>query len=130
LRAGRCILFMEAVHQMFLTYTDGSRTEAFLLARTENKIRVAIPGSDDPLELTDIRGTWVTEDCEPVRVEFAWQGKTREQVITEADCICSHDLAARLIHLLWNGDEEDASQAEQSILPANIESLAPVSFRN
>jgi hypothetical protein len=115
---------------MFLTYANGSRTEAFLLARTENKIRVAIPGSDDPLELTDIRGTWVTEDCEPVRVEFAWEKKTREQILTEADCICSHDLAARLIHLLWNGDEEDTTQSKQTILPGNIESLAPVSFRN
>ena len=115
---------------MFLTYANGSRTEAFLLARTENKIRVAIPGSDDPLELTDIRGTWVTEDCEPVCVEFAWEKKTREQILTEADCICSHDLAARLIHLLWNGDEDDASQSNQTILPGNIESLAPVSFRN
>jgi hypothetical protein len=73
---------------MVLIYGDGSRTEAFLLARTENKIRVAIPGSDDPLELTDVRGTWVSEDCEPVRVEFAWQGRTREQVLTEADCLC------------------------------------------
>jgi len=115
---------------MFLTYTDGSRTEAFLLARTENKIRVVIPGSDDPLELTDIRGTWVTEDCEPVRVEFAWERKTREQILTEADCICSHDLAARLIHLLWNGDEEDASQPKQTAMPGNIESLVPASIGN
>ena len=106
LRAGCCILDLEAVLDMVLTYANGSRTEAFLLARTENKIRVAIPGSDDPLELTDVRGTWVTEDCEPVRVQFAWEGKTREQVISEADCICSHDLAARLLHLLWNAGEE------------------------
>ncbi|HEX3744788.1 MAG TPA: hypothetical protein VHW09_12690 [Bryobacteraceae bacterium] len=91
---------------MILTYTDGSKTEAFLLARTENRIRVAIPGSDDPLELTDVNGTWVTEDCEPVRVQFAWQGKTPEQLVSEADCTCSHDLAARLIHLLWNADDE------------------------
>src|SRR5580692_3846626 len=97
---------MEAVHHMVLTYADGSKTEAFLLARMESKIRVAIPGSDDPLELTDVHGTWVTEDCEPVRVEFAWEGKTREAVLTEADCICSKDLAARLLHLLWNADEE------------------------
>jgi hypothetical protein len=108
---------------MVLIYADGSRTEAFLLARTENKIRVAIPGSDDPLELTDIHGTWVTEDCEPVRVQFAWEGKTREQVVSEADCVCSHDLAARLIHLLWNADEEvsagqDAVPVEHTLSPA------------
>ena len=103
---------------MILTYADGSKTEAFLLARTENKIRVAIPGSDDPLELSEINGTWITEDCEPVRVEFAWQGKTREQVLTEADCVCSHDLAARLLHLLWNADEEDSTKVAQNAPPA------------
>jgi hypothetical protein len=108
---------------MVITYTDGSRIEAVLLARTENRIRVAIPGSDDPLELTDVHGTWVTEDCEPVRVQFAWEGKTHEQVLTEADCVCSHDLAARLLHLLWNADE-DASQPK----PEGLVSAAGSSF--
>src|ERR1035438_502314 len=110
--AGSCTLVLETVHKMILIYADGSRTEAFLLARTENRIRVAIPGSDDPLEFTDMHGTWVSEDCEPVCVEFAWQGKTREEVLTEADCICSHELAARLIHLLWNESDEENLQAD------------------
>jgi hypothetical protein len=110
---------MEAVH-MVLIYADGSRTEAVLLARNENKIRVAIAGSDDLLELTDVHGTWVTEDCEPVQVQFAWEGKTAEQVISEADCVCSHDLAARLIHLLWNADEGDQAQAKNA-LPLDAE---------
>jgi hypothetical protein len=110
---------------MVLIYANGSRTEAFLLARTENKIRVAIPGSDDPLELTDVHGTWVTEDCEPVRVQFAWEGKTREQVLTEADCICSHDLAARLLHLLWNPDEETVEQGSRPVDAAPHASAIP-----
>jgi hypothetical protein len=97
---------------MTLTYADGSRTEAFLLARSENRIRVAIPGHDDPMELTDIHGTWVSEDCEPVRVEFAWQKKSRAEILTEADCVCSQDLAARLIHLLWAGSDEKELLAE------------------
>ena len=97
---------------MILTYANGSKTEAFLLARSENKMRVAIPGSDEPTEFTNIHGVWVSEDCEPVRVEFAWERKTREEVLTEADCICSHDLAARLIRLLWAGDDEVALQSK------------------
>jgi hypothetical protein len=97
---------------MILIYADGKRTEAILLARSENRLRVAIPGCDDPVEFTDVHGTWVSEDCEPVRVEFAWQGKTREQVLSEADCICSHELAARLIHLLWSGDEAEEPGAD------------------
>jgi len=95
-----------------------------------NRIRVAIPGSDDPLEITDVRGTWVTEDCEPVRVEFAWQKKTREQILTEADCICSHDLAARLLHLLWSADEEDLRQASPKAVPAAAEGYLPLAVRN
>ena len=129
MRERSCTLEMEAVHKMILIYADGSRTEAFLLARTENKIRVAVRGSDDPLELTDVHGTWVSEDCEPVRVEFAWQGKTREQVVSEADCICSHDLAARLIHLLWNADE-DSSEAKQNALLSDTEAFLPLSIQN
>jgi hypothetical protein len=113
---------------MVLIYADGSKKEAVLLARMEDKIRVAVRGSDDPLELTDVHGTWVTEDCEPVRVEFAWQGKTHEQILTEADCICSHDLAARLLHLLWNADEpEDDYKAS---VPADAVGFLPLSARN
>jgi hypothetical protein len=100
---------------MVLIFANGSRTEAVLLARNENKIRVAIAGSDDVLELTDVHGTWVTEGCEPVYVQFAWEGKTPEQIVTEADCVCSHDLAARLVHLLWNADEESQNPAKNAL---------------
>jgi hypothetical protein len=112
---------------MFLIYADGSKTEAFLLSRTEDKIRVAIPGSDDPLELTDVRGTWVSEQCEPVRVEFAWEGKTRDEVLTEADCVCSKDLAAHLLHLLWSADEETP---KAKTLAAAAEVPAPLWIEN
>jgi hypothetical protein len=121
---------MEAVHNMVLIYADGSRTEAILLARTEDKIRVAIPGSDDPLELTDVRGTWVTEDCEAVRVEFAWQKKTPEQILTEADCVCAHDLAARLLHLLWSGEEEDSCKAKANAVPSDPKAFLPLTVQN
>ena len=115
---------------MVLIYADGSRTEAFLLARKEDKIRVAIPGCDDPLELTNVHGTWVSEDCEPVRVEYAWEGKTRDQILTEADCICSHDLAARLIHLLWSGSNEDQCAARRKAVPSDLDGSLPMSVQN
>jgi hypothetical protein len=100
---------------MILIYADGRRTKAVLLARSESQLRVAIPGCDEPLELNDIHGTWVSEDCEPVRVEFAWQGKMPEEVPSEADCICPPELAARLIHLLWSGNEEEGLQADAAM---------------
>jgi hypothetical protein len=64
------------------------------------------------MELTDIHGTWVSEDCEPLHVEFAWQQKSPAEIVSEADCICSQDLAARLIHLLWVGSDEEELVAE------------------
>ena len=115
---------------MVLIYADGSRTEAFLLARTENKMRVAIPGSDDPLELAEIHGTWVTENCDPVRVEFAWQGKTNEQLLSEADCVCSHDLAGRLLHLLWSAEEEDTQTARPKTMAAGAEGFGLLPYCN
>jgi len=91
---------------MIIQYTNGEAIEGLLLARTEKTIRVATPGEDEVLEFTCVNGTWVSEDCEPVRIEFAWQRKSRRPVVTEADCICRPELAARLIHLLWSGEEE------------------------
>jgi len=62
---------------MTLTYADGTRQDAIVLSRTENRMRVIVPGCDDTFELRDVDGNWVTEDCRPVRVEFAWQRERR-----------------------------------------------------
>jgi hypothetical protein len=91
---------------MTIRYMNGSAQEAMLLSRTETELRIALRGSDDVLSLNHIGGTWVTEDCEPVHVDFAWSRLPAGEPFTESDCVCSHDLAAHLIHLLYTGDEE------------------------
>jgi hypothetical protein len=71
-------------------------------------MRVALEGAEDILELTNVHGTWVTADCEPVRIGFAWQTRARGMPPSEADCICPQDLAARLIRsLLYSGDARE-----------------------
>jgi hypothetical protein len=85
--------------------------DAVLLLRSENMLRIALQGSDDVLELHWIAGMWVTEDCEPVHVDFAWSRLRPAEPVTEADCICSQELAARLIHLLYTGNEETSITA-------------------
>jgi hypothetical protein len=85
--------------------------DAVLLLRSENMLRIALQGSDDVLELNQIAGMWVTEDCEPVHVDFAWSRLHPAEPVTEADCICSHELAADLIHLLYTGHEETSVTA-------------------
>lgn len=91
---------------MIIRYTDGRSVEGVLLARDENRIRVALKDCDDVSEFVIVSGVWVSEDCEPVRVEFAWQ--TAKHVdVSEADCLCSRELAARLIQLLLSGEEAE-----------------------
>jgi len=97
---------------MTIRYSDGRTYEAVLLSRTENTLRVAAKNTDDVQSFTDINGTWVSEDCEPVRIDFEWQRRSREEVVSEADCICPQDLASRLLYLLFSGTDEDGLKAD------------------
>ena len=91
---------------MTITYANGQTIKAALVIRIDNRIRVVTAGSDDVTEFTQISGsTWVSEDCEAVRIEFGPQRANREY--TDGDCVCSHELAARLIHLLLHPDENE-----------------------
>jgi hypothetical protein len=96
---------------MTITYQNGRAVQAVLLTRTGEKIRVAIEGEDDATEFCNINGTWVSDDCEPARIEFAWETTAPEPALSEADCCCSPELAARLLHLLFvdSNDEEDVA---------------------
>jgi hypothetical protein len=96
---------------MTIRYRNGSSHDAVLLMRTETMLRVALQGSDDVMELNWIVGTWVTDDCEPVAVDFAWSRLRAAGPVTEADCVCPHELAAHLIHLLYAGEEETAAKS-------------------
>jgi hypothetical protein len=96
---------------MTIRYMNGSIYEAVLLSHTDTKLRVALRNSDDVLELNQIGGTWVTEDCEPVHVDFAWSRLRPAEPVTETDCICPHELAAHLIHLLYTGEEMPESKS-------------------
>ena len=98
---------------MTIQYSNGTKIEAILLSRDGERMRVAVDGSADAVEFTQRGDVWISDDCEPVRIEFAWQKKTRQELIDEADCICSRSLAARLIHQLLTG-----STGEQSGSPA------------
>jgi hypothetical protein len=103
---------------MTIGYADGRTLEAVLLARTDNTLRVAAKHTDDILVFSDVDGTWVSEDCEPVRIEFAWQRHSREAAVAEADCICSKELASRLMHLLFSGSNEEGLEA--TTLPESL----------
>jgi hypothetical protein len=95
---------------MTIRYSNGRVFEAVLLSQSEDAMRIALQGSEDVLELKHISGTWITDECEPVHVDFAWAGRSLMDEISENECICSPELAARLLHLLFSGEEEPAAK--------------------
>ncbi len=111
---------------MTIQYLDGKALEAVLLSRTETTIRAAIENGDDVMEFSNINGVWVSEDCEPVRIVFAWQRRKFTKTISEAECVCSGDLAGRLIHLLFSGEALTAARRDlaPSPAPAPVQLLA------
>jgi hypothetical protein len=95
---------------MTITYANGQTIKAALVVRTDNTIRVVLAGSDDVTEFTCIGGAWVSEDCEAVRIEYGWPVRIHAQY-TDEDYICPKDLAAQLIHMLLNPEDEEESTA-------------------
>lgn len=91
---------------MTIRYSNGHEFEAALLTQTETQMRIVLQGSEDVLDLQKINGTWITDECEPVHVEFAWTRPSLLDTIAEDECICSPELAARLLHLLFSGENE------------------------
>ena len=93
---------------MIIKYPDGRLTEGFLLSRQENFMRVALESGDDVTEFVEVQGNWVSEDLEAVDIQFEWQRLPKKEAVpTEADCICSKELASHLIALLETDSEEE-----------------------
>jgi len=94
---------------MTIQYSNGIKVEAILLSRDGERMRAAVRGTSEALEFVQHGGIWISEECEPVHIEFAWQRKTRREIVREADWVCSRELASRLIHLLLAGEEQPSA---------------------
>ena len=90
---------------MTITYPSGAVLQAIALSHEENEIRAIAAGCDDVLEFTRVHGTWISEELEPVTIEFASQGRQTSPSISEDDCLCPRELAARLIAMVVSGCE-------------------------
>jgi len=113
---------------MTIRYANGKAVEGVTLARTANMMRVAIEGCDDAAEFINVHGTWISEDCEPVTLEFGPRRKA-SATVSEPDCICSRDLAARLIDLLLTDSAEDAWETRETQTTPQRPQLVLVSGR-
>jgi hypothetical protein len=100
-----------------ITYPNGAVLEAIVLSNEESEIRAIAPGCNDVLIFTRVQGTWISEYCEPVAIEFAWQRHGKSPSASVEDSVCSKDLAARLIGMLFRGgDPDEAGEAVLSVV--------------
>jgi len=84
---------------MIIRYANGKTMEGVALSRQENTLRVALRGHNDAIELFQVNGRWITEDWEPVWIQSGLDAHDPPSP-SEADFVCSRELASRLIHLL------------------------------
>jgi hypothetical protein len=98
---------------MTITYANGTVLTAIVLSRDEEKIRAIAPGCDDVLAFTRIRGAWVSEELEPVTIQFEYQSAAGAPAeYSEDDYICPKELAASLIQTLLGAYERDEAAAD------------------
>src|SRR5690242_3632935 len=91
---------------MWITFLDGQIREAVIFSQNNQTLRVATEQSEDLLDLTCISGQWVTENCEPVQVEFAWDRRRPAAAITMEECICP-PAVYRAIEALWDAASQN-----------------------
>ena len=93
------------IEAMTIRYQNGKALEAITLSQGEDVIRVVTRGTEDVIEITRRRGAWVTDDCEPVTIEYS--SHQASSAVSEADCICPAATATQLIGLLYRDSSED-----------------------
>jgi hypothetical protein len=103
---------------MTITYPDGKVLDALLLSRSGDTLRAAVPGDDDVRTFTLVNGAWISNECEQVKIEFAWQRSGQVEVPRESDCIYSMKLPSRFISMLPNVGEGDELAENISALSA------------
>ncbi len=105
-----------------VTYPNGVVVEAIVLSHEDNEIRAVAAGSDDVLVFTRIHGTWISEEIEPVAIEFAWQRRVTPSVCSEKECLCPKELAARLTQMpVLRGEESAELDKMCEFSPAGVE---------
>jgi hypothetical protein len=109
---------------MKIRYQDGTTFEGVTLFRSQQTMRVVVKGGDDVMELNNIRGTWVSDDCEPVMLETGLPNKFAADYSDES-FICSQALAEHLVSLLFieSGDDLFDEQGPAETLYSGISPL-------
>ncbi len=109
---------------MNIRYQNGDIIEGTALFRTADRMRIAVRGKDDALDLTSYHGTWITDECEPVFMETGITYKTDMDYSDEA-FICPQSLADHLVSLLVSDPMEELmdEQTPLDMEPSGISTL-------
>lgn len=91
---------------MTITYSDGSTIEALLLAYDESTVRAIAPADDDVRVFRLSDGEWVSTSGEPVAIQFAWESCGDTALPSVGECVCSKELAMRLISTLRSKERD------------------------
>jgi hypothetical protein len=102
---------------MTIKCANGTVCKAIMLSHDQDEIRAVTAGSDDAQILRRVKGTWFSEEIEPVAIEFEWQRTGHRITASVKDCICSKQLAACLIQMLLVGNDGDYPVQSASVLP-------------
>jgi hypothetical protein len=97
---------------MTITYPNGTVLPAVVLSNGEDEIRAIAPDCEDVLVFTRIRGMWVSEELEPVAIEFGRKADAAPAAYSDDDYICPKELAASLIQSLLGACERDEAGAD------------------
>ncbi len=97
---------------MIIQYANGKTIEGVALSRTESTMRVALRGYEDVIELVRVHGHWISEDWEPVQLQPSWRVRRPLPPLSEAEFVCSREVASRLVGLLRHDPANDGPAAE------------------
>lgn len=82
---------------MIITFSDGRKLEGRIYTQTASTMRIVVKENEELVDFTCIRGLWLSANCEPVEIGYAWRRIPTIRMISEAVCICSQELASRLV---------------------------------
>jgi len=98
---------------MTIYRADGNRIEAALLARYQHAVRVAVRDGDDAVEFKEWNGTWISEDCEPVWIDFDGDERAREPLSQECGLLCPPEPVRRAIGVLRRDRRNDCEASPE-----------------
>jgi hypothetical protein len=100
---------------MTITFPDGTRLQADLSLRSADILLVAIPGQVATYVFTRMSGAWISEDDDPVIIEF--QREKWPSAVPSDDSNSGKPRASRLIARLLDPSEGDLLEEMLSYLP-------------